>query len=115
MDLLFFFDHDCNSIGVDFMKGLKSGLRFNPNLAHLTQILDTFLPSSWTDLAQSFSDSWIVSVDSVLTFLGGLCVTNLPMCPMSLSLSTFWFPEFNTNTLPPIVFKLNRVVGHHLG
>ena len=75
------------------MKGLKSGLRLDPNLAHLTQILDTFLPSSWTDLAELFSDSWIVSVNSVLTFLGGLCVTNLPirmMCPMSLSLSTFW-------------------------
>ena len=50
-------------------------------------------------------------------FLGGLRVTDRPIrlmpsvCPLSVCLSTFWFPDSNSNTLPSV----NRVVGHRLG
>ena len=49
-------------------------------------------------------------------FLGGLHVTNPPirfMCPTSVCLSTFSFPDSNSKMLCPIEFKLDREIDHH--
>ena len=57
---------------------------------------------------------YIHAMDKLL--LGGLRVTNPPirlMCPTSVRLSTFFFPDSNSKTVCPIEFKHDREIDHH--